>query len=250
MKKLTKVLLIIATIFVIIGVICLVGSVAMGVTWGTFTDMIDDGKFRFGGGELDIQTDEDSREFQEDIRELDIEIDAGSIEIYYDDTVTAIQVRQEQASNVKTYVDEETLHIEYEYSGKWGIHNTDGKVIVILPQGMNFREVDLEIGAGQASIDGLIADSLDVSVGAGRADIKRLDVKEMSAKTGAGDLNVEILGEEKDYSYQLECGIGNITIAGQSYSGLGNEKKIRNENAKGELDIECGVGEVKIEFVK
>lgn len=248
MKKLTKVLLIIATVFVIIGVICLVGSVAMGVTWGTFTDMIDDGKFRFGGGELDIQTDEDSREFHENIHELDIEIDAGSLEIYYDDQVNAIQVKQENTSHLKTYVDEETLHMEYDH--KWGIHNTDGKVIVILPQGMNFREVDLEIGAGQASINGLIADSLDVSVGAGQADIKRLDVKEMNAETGAGELHVEVLGEEEDYSYQLECGIGNITIAGQSYSGLGNEKKIRNENAKGELDIECGVGEVKIEFVK
>lgn len=248
MKKLTKVLLIIATVFVIIGVICLVGSVAMGVTWGTFTDMIDDGKFRFGGGEMDIQTDEDSREFQENIHELDIEIDAGGLEIYYDDQVNAIQVKQENTSHLKTYVDEETLHMEYDH--KWGIHNTDGQVIVILPQGMNFREVDLRIGAGQASINGLIADSLDVSVGAGQADIKRLDVKEMNAETGAGELHVEVLGEEEDYSYQLECGIGNITIAGQSYSGLGNEKKIRNENAKGELDIECGVGEVKIEFVK
>lgn len=248
MKKLTKVLLIIATIFVIIGVVCLIGSVAMGITWGTFTDMIDDGKFSFGSGKIDIQTDEDSREFQENIRELDIEIDAGSLEIYYDDKVAAIQVKQEKASNVKTYVDEDALHIEY--NRKWGIHNTDAKVIVILPQGMNFQEVDLEIGAGKASIEGLITNSLDVSVGAGQADIKMLDVKEMNAETGAGQLNVEVLGEEKDYSYQLECGIGNIRIAGQSYSGLGNEKEIRNENAKGELDIACGVGEVKVEFVK
>lgn len=248
MKKLTKVLLIVATIFGVIGICCLIGSVAMGITWGSFTNMLDNGKFSFSVGNIGIQTDEDSREFQDNISELDIEIDAGNLEIYYDDQATAIQVKQEDASTLKTYVDENVLHIEC--NRKWGIQSTDGKVIVILPQGMSFQEVDLEIGAGKASIEGLITTSLDVAVGAGQADIKMLDVKEMNAETGAGKLNVEVLGKEKDYSYQLECGIGNINIAGQSYSGLGNEKEIRNENAKGELDIECGVGEVRVSFAE
>lgn len=248
MKKLTKVLLIVAVVFLFIGICCLAATVAMGVTWEKFTHMVDDGKFGFGGRKYDVQTDEESREFQEDIRKLDIEIGAGDLEIYYDDNVANIQVKQQKAPTLKTYVDGDALHIEC--NRKLGIHNTDAKIIVILPQGSNFQEVDLKVGAGSASIDGLLTNSFDVSVGAGQVDIKSLDVKEMNAEIGAGDLNVELLGEEKDYSYQLECGIGDISIAGRSYSGLRNETEIRNENAKGELEIESGAGDVKVEFVK
>ena len=33
-----------------------------------------------------------------------------------------------------------------------------------------------------------------------------------------------------------------------SYSGLGTAKKIKNENAEYEMDIECGVGTIDFSF--
>lgn len=244
MKKFTKVALIIAVVFVTLGVACLIGSVALGSTWGTWVNMVKEGKFSFGIGNINYYG-TSSVEIKEDINNLDIEIDAGTLEIYYDD-VDRIQVKQENIARFKYYVKNDTLHIEC--GRKWGISSSNGRIVVEIPQDKSFRKAELEVGAGVADVDGLIADSVKVEVGAGRADIKNLTVKNLNADTGTGQINVELYGKEEDYSYKLECGIGQIRIGNSSYSGLGNEQKLTNPGAIGVLKIECGVGQVNVEF--
>lgn len=48
MRKFTKVALIVAAIVGTIGVGCLVGAVAKGLTWSMIADMATDGRFSFG----------------------------------------------------------------------------------------------------------------------------------------------------------------------------------------------------------
>lgn len=244
MKKFTKISLIIATVMVVVGVFCLIGSVALGLTWGRFADMVKAGKFSFNV-DLDIGENNSFEEVTETCKNLDIELGAGVLEIYYGD-VENIQIEQEDVPNFKSYIEDDTLHIEG--GVRIGINTSGGKIALVLPKGMTFDEIELEVGAGEADVEGLTANSVNIEVGAGEADISKLDVKELNAEVGAGELYVKLVGKETDYSYDIECGIGEIQIGDNSYGGLGRTKNITNSGSTRFLDIECGVGEIQIEF--
>ena len=57
-----------------------------------------------------------------------------------------------------------------------------------------------------------------------------------------------VTGKEKDYNYDLSCGMGEIDLENSEYSGLGIEKTISNEGAKKDMVLECGMGEIDVEF--
>lgn len=252
MKKFTKIALIIASIMSVIGVLCLIGSFAMGFTWGTFADMVQSGKFSFGfsgknSGIIHMGKSVCSDEVEEKCRNLDIELKAGTLKIYYDD-VNYIQIEQEDVPGFKYYIDEETLYVEG--GSKFGIHHSAGTVTLVIPKNMIFDEVDLEIGAGEANVEGLAANTVNVDVGAGEADITGLDVKNLNAETGAGQLYMELIGSEEDYNYDVECGVGEVQIGESTFEGLGREQHLTHPGANRFLDVECGVGEIQIEFQK
>lgn len=48
MKRFTKIALTLAVIFTVIGFVCVMVSMALGLTWGRFSNMVKDGKFSFG----------------------------------------------------------------------------------------------------------------------------------------------------------------------------------------------------------
>lgn len=248
MKKFTKVALILATVFLIIGLFCVIGASALGLTWGTFAGMIENGRFSFdvgNVGSIGIQNDEAYKEIEETCNSLDIEFGYGTLKISYGD-VDTIQVEQENVKNYKCYMDEGTLHIEGNL--KANIGNQSGTLNVVIPKNMTFNEVDLELGAGVAEVIGLVANEVDIEVGAGEMKISNLDVKNMNAEVGTGRLYAELVEKESDYSYNLECGIGELKIGDNTYSGLGTEQAITNPNTTRFLNLECGIGEIQIEF--
>lgn len=235
MKKFTKIALIIAAVFFFIGLFCVIGSIAMGFTWGKFSNMINEGKFSFDVGDIG------------DYDSLDIEFGYGKLEISYGD-VNQVQIDQKNVKNYKCFVDERTLHIEGNLKSKIGIHNQDGKITIVIPNNMSFNEVDMELGAGRADVTGLVAKKMNIEIGAGEMNIKNLDTEKLDAETGAGKLYAELVGSETDYNYNLESGIGKLKIGENTYSGLGTEQNISNPNAKRFMDMECGVGEIEIKF--
>lgn len=248
MKKITKIALIIASIMAGIGIICLIASMALGLTWSTFSNMVREGKFSFGyaGDPFYSELSEGSiTKVEEECKGLDIEFGAGTLKIYYDD-VEQIQIQQEDVPGFKWYVEDRALHIEG--GNKRSIFGSDGTLVVILPQHMKFDEVDLEVGAGEADVKGLVANAMDIEVGAGQANITNLDVKNLNAETGTGELYVELVGSEADYSYSVECGIGEIKVNGNSLGGFGSEQNITNPGASRFLSLECGIGQVQVAF--
>lgn len=260
MKKFTKISMILAGIFAAVGLICLIGSFALGLTFGTFAEMVSDGKFSFGIGNMSfgignhgfglgvVSTDSKEQEVSADKCEnLEIELGAGSLELVYDD-VDKIEIRQNGVSGFKSKMDGDTLKIEGGL--KVGINSNGGTITITIPKGMRFDEVDLEVGAGEAYIGKLTTNLLDVEVGAGEADIRDLDTVTLNAGVGAGKLYMELVGSENDYNYDVECGIGEILIGDNSYGGLGKNQSVSNTGAKRMLDVECGIGEVEISFIK
>lgn len=260
MKRFTKVALIIAAVVGGIGICCLVGAVAKGLTWRMFANMVTDGRFSFGPEDLvdlgigdrqneakDTQSKGSLTEVEEDFGSLDVDLGAGKLEIYYDD-VDKVQVEQEETPGFRCYVKESTLHVEG--GKKFGVNDNHAKIVIHIPRNYIFAEFELKVGAGEAMVEGIVANEVSVDVGAGKATVKKLDAKEVDASAGAGELYLEVVGKKENYSYNLECHIGELRIGEETYTGLGTEKKIKNPNANRFLEADCDIGELQIDFIE
>lgn len=245
MKKFTKIALILVVVLLSVGLVSVIGSFAMGLTWDSLGDMVNKGKLSFDLD--DIIEDNEFTAVQEDFHSLDIEFGYGTLEIKYGD-VEKLQIKQKNVDKYRCYVEEGALHIEGNQKIKVNNSNYDGEITIVIPKNMVFQEVDLEVGAGKADVANLKANQVDIELGAGEVNVTGLDTKKFDAKTGAGKLYAELVGKQNDYSYELECGIGQLKIGDSSYSGLGTEQNITNAGAERFADIECGVGEIIIKF--
>lgn len=245
MKKFTKIALILAVVLLSVGLVSVIGAFAMGLTWDSLGDMVNKGKLSFDLD--DIIEDNEFTAVQEDFHSLDIEFGYGTLEIKYGD-VEKLQIKQKNVDKYRCYVEEGALHIEGNQKIKVNNSNYDGEITIVIPKNMVFQEVDLEVGAGKADVENLKANQVDIELGAGEVNVTGLDTKKFDAKTGAGKLYAELVEKQNDYSYELECGIGQLKIGDSSYSGLGTEQNITNPGAERFADIECGVGEIIIKF--
>lgn len=114
---------------------------------------------------------------------------------------------------------------------------------------LKVQKLSVEVGAGEFSGYGNItAAYCDLQVGAGTIDIDQIDVQKLNADCGAGEIDMVVTGKEKDYNYDLSCGMGEIDLENSEYSGLGIEKNISNEGARKDMVLECGMGEIDVEF--
>lgn len=114
---------------------------------------------------------------------------------------------------------------------------------------LKVQELSMEVGAGEFSGYGNItAAYCDLQVGAGTIDIDQLDIQKLNADCGAGEIDMVVTGKEKDYNYDLSCGMGEINLEDSEYSGIGIEKTISNEGAQKDMVLECGMGEIDVEF--
>ena len=253
MKRFTKIAIILAVVFLFIGLFCVICSFAMGLTWGKLSNMVDEGKFSFNVGDIGnvgvgSGTDQSQSGLKDgQVQNLDIEFGYGVLEISYGD-VEQIQIQQENVKRYECYVDDDTLHIEGNLKSNIGIGQQGGKIVIVIPNEMVLDEVDFEIGAGKANVSGLKANKVDIEIGAGEMNITALDTKELNAETGTGKLFAELVGKQTDYSYNLECGIGQLKVGDSTYSGLGTEQNISNPSAERFAEIECGIGEIEIKF--
>lgn len=137
----------------------------------------------------------------------------------------------------------------------------------LLSHTTEYGRATIEIGAGNLSMEALKATgNVDIEVGAGNVSILQIDAKTVNAECGAGklniygkvdgDLNVEcgvgkvkldLDEEESAYNYQVSCGIGSVRINGTKRGGLfAGRNSIQNANAKGTMNLSCGVGSIQV----
>ena len=76
-------------------------------------------------------------------------------------------------------------------------------------------------------------------------------VSNNSVYSGTGTVTVERQAnlKQKDYNYDLDCGIGEIRCGDDSFSGFGREKSIDN-GADKKMDIDCGIGSINVAFME
>lgn len=118
---------------------------------------------------------------------------------------------------------------------------------VLNVENIQTKELEVEVGAGEVTIERFQAEEFQLECGAGEAEIRYGDAKEIQIDCGVGTVTYYASGRKQDYDYDLQCGIGALTVGGDSYSGLGSERKIQNNGNK-KMNIECGIGVVDVIF--
>ena len=139
-------------------------------------------------------------------------------------------------------------------------------MFISIPQDTEMEEITADVGAGYLEMTGISARKLYVSADAGKADISGFSAERLEAECGAGQLVLEgrasekaklecgageviytVPGVREDYNYEMECDVGEIEIGGDSYSGLGVERKEDNGSPHS-IEAECRMGRIEILF--
>lgn len=109
--------------------------------------------------------------------------------------------------------------------------------------------VRAEIGAGSLEINRMKADTLYVDVAMGSCEVEKVETRDMDIHVAMGETAIGVIGSEQDTSYRIECQMGDVQIGSKRISGMGSERQqSAGENAKLDIDVECGMGEVDISF--
>lgn len=192
------------------------------------------------------------------------------IELKYDDLILeegdsfCVRVYDDSGKNVTVKESSDTLKVR---STKKLSKNR--KVCISYPEDVKLQELEIEMGAGTVYLNRDIeTEKLSVEMGAGEFESKNqvtareadleigtgsmtfadLSARKTDGECGLGELDLTLTGTQEDYNYDLECGVGNLDVGSDSYSGLGREKTISNKGADRKLDLECGMGNISVDF--
>lgn len=121
-----------------------------------------------------------------------------------------------------------------------------GKVTV---DKLTAREAELDIGVGELRVSGMeVSKEVQICVSMGYAVVNGVFTGEMDAECSMGSLDLTLQGVETDYNYELDCGMGNVTIGGKDYSGWADNDV--NYGSRNTLDITCSMGNVNVMFME
>lgn len=216
-----------------------------------------------------------------EIKDMEIEMNAGSltIEEHIGDTIQ-IEIKGEE----KVIVTEKNGKIEIEQ--KSSLIDKNCSILVSIPAGKNFDEVILDVAGGSMNIESMYAKQLDIEIGVSDVKIEEVQSEQMSIEVGMGQLEIEngvvadaevsvgigsliwngtisnhleadcdigmmeieLSDKEEDYNYAVECSMGQIDIGDTWYAGVVS-KHIDHMGAEKSLDLECGIGSIKIGFI-
>lgn len=166
----------------------------------------------------------------------------------------------------------------------WKVNDRGYKVVLTIPESTTFESVTISTGAGRMSLDTLntkvlklrlgagevvlsnvnVTDKTELDGGAGEIKVSECTFTDLDMQIGVGECNLTafVLGDSEidcgvgevdlkfirtadcDYTLSVDKGLGEVAVDGTSVkdgytTGFG-------EN---EIDINCGVGEVDIEFI-
>ncbi len=163
--------------------------------------------------------------------------------------------------------------------------NLSGSICLYVPASYYFEKVTLDLGAGSMTAEELQTEKLEANVGAGKMTFVKLNADQATLDCGAGQMTVEELnsrvtevsvgmgsvrltgdvtesltgdcsmgelkatlaGAQTDFNYDLSCGMGALKVGTDSYNGMAQEKQINN-NASKNMELECAMGSVVVEF--
>ena len=215
-----------------------------------------------------VETDGDKEIFETaPTSELEFSLSGDELKFQsYDGDKLRIEVTGSKKDKVRIGTEDDSLILET--TGR----SQNREITVSYPKNVRFKETSIDVAAGTVTMcDEFRTDDLDVSVaageftntgkiraasdttiavGTGNVELSELDIYNLEVDCGIGNVDLDILGKEADYNYEISCSAGNVDIGGSSYSGIGHNKNITNPNARRDMNLDCGVGNITVNFEK
>lgn len=136
-----------------------------------------------------------------------------------------------------------------------------GKIYI---EKLNVRDLELDLGAGKTIINNLVASNkVEIEGGASKTELKSCEIRNLDADLGVGEfiyngiltgkneidsgvgaIKINLIDSKDNYMISVDKGIGNISIDGEKL-----ESNRTYGNGDNYIDIDGGVGEIKINFM-
>ena len=194
------------------------------------------------------------------INRLEVDVQNADITIFSVEDTEEIQYSTNRGKEIAR-VEGNTLKLEEEISIKEHL-----ELEIYIPVGV-LREIEIEATNGAIKADRIVADNVSIDIDNASVDIQQLvaaDKAELQINAGemvigyyegshldvecaVGAMMVVCEGNKNDYNYNLECGVGEIILGDETYSGLGQERQVQNGGTK-VIEAECAMGQIQIEF--
>ncbi len=220
-----------------------------------------------------------------EVKKLHLELGAGSFTVEEKESTDGkIDIRFDGLGNCNYYIEDATLYIEG-FKGITVGNMNPAEIVLQIPAGITFDEVDAEVGAGEMIVKDLSVREMEAEIGAGELKLKKTEVEELSTHVGAGRVRVDdtsvknaevsvamgecifegtingnldaecnmgsmeftLTGKETDHNYDVSCSAGNVVIGGFEYAALAADREIDN-NVDSTFDVNCSMGNISIEF--
>lgn len=215
-------------------------------------------------------------QYNDFITNLEIDLEKSNLEIKVGDSF----IVQTNNKNIVCNKKDNQLEIK-EKDKKFEITNDYKTLIIYIPKSLYFNEIEVDTGIGNVNIDYIKANILSLNLGIGETTINDIlsniakietgvgkvninsgninnldmdtgigEVNVISKITGSskidagiGNLNLYLLGNENDYKLNINKGIGNILINGNS---VGDKQIIGNGISV--IDVDGGIGKININY--
>lgn len=208
-----------------------------------------------------------SHHYFSDVRKIELEMSIGDIIIEEIDGKELEVAIPDDFRKIQCWQEKSQLTIEN--TERRSKLDQDVEPIVIgIPKGLELEAFQCEIAAGEFTADTIHANTMQISAGAGDVTIEQLKAATMDLETGTGEIDIQeadvtdadiecgmgnislmLAGQEADYECVTECGVGSVWIGEEEYTALGSEKRL-HPGAKKKLHMECGAGEIAVDFLQ
>ena len=194
----------------------------------------------------------------------DFKVETNNSNITFEENNGSVKIKEENrnwlkndniSSNLIICIPEDMIAID-----ETKIQTGAGKINI---EKLNTQSLYLELGAGDVYIENVIATGeTKIDGGVGKTELKSCEINNLKANLGMGEftfsgkltgkskidsgvgaINIDLMDNKNNYKIDVSKGLGNVTLDGQKLEtdrvyGIG-------ENY---LDIDGGIGEIKIDF--
>lgn len=238
MTKKTKIWLIIAASFVLVG--CIIFTGVMSVLKWDFRKL----------STVKYQT--NLYEITEVFEDISIKTDTADIVFAVsDDAKCKVECYEEEKAKHSVTVQENTLAINIVNQKSWhdyiGINIGTPKIMVYLPE-TEYSSVAITSSTGDISLENLCAGSLDITVSTGDVDLKNIECNSVLSSGSTGDIHLKNVIAKEKFSIKRStgdvkfngCDAGEITIetdTGDVTGLLLSEKVFITKTSTGKIDV-------------
>ena len=202
-----------------------------------------------------------------DIKNLEIQAEAGTVElIEYEGSTIKVEAKN-VSKKIKLYQEQNTLIVKDSFRFWHLINVTDitTRIKIYIPNSYEFNKVELEVDAGELIVPNLKANDVEIDVDAGSfkaeniiASYTKVDVDAGDARINllnsyrsefncdAGDIDTTMVGSESDYSYEVDSDVGDISIGSYRSDGLSDEYS--HSGGQRKIEADCNVGSIRIKM--